>query len=101
MNFTSLAQVTDPLIPYPYVTPSTGEHPTQSLLDLLTVKLELGEVTGKTIALVGDLKHGRTCHSLARLLCLFPGVSIVYVSPGMFPQDLKFARVGLSPSLHM
>lgn len=58
-----------------------GEHPTQSLLDLLTVQLEAGGVEGKTIALVGDLKHGRTTHSLARLLCLFEGVKIVYVSP--------------------
>lgn len=39
-------------------------------------------MAGKTIALVGDLKHGRTTHSLARLLCLFEGVKIVYVSPG-------------------
>ncbi len=59
-----------------------GEHPTQSLLDLLTVQLEAGGVAGKTIALVGDLKHGRTTHSLARLLCLYEGVKIVYVSPG-------------------
>ncbi|KAM3572200.1 hypothetical protein VYU27_005781 [Nannochloropsis oceanica] len=69
----------------------TGEHPTQSLLDLLTVKLELGEITGKTVALVGDLKHGRTAHSLARLLCLFSGVEIIYVSPESLrmPEEVK------------
>lgn len=59
-----------------------GEHPTQSLLDLFTIKNELGEVTGKNITMIGDLKHGRTVHSLARLVCHFPGVSITYVSPG-------------------
>ena len=69
----------------------TGEHPTQSLLDLLTVKLELGEITGKTVALVGDLKHGRTAHSLARLLCLFSGVKLIYVSPESLsmPEEVK------------
>lgn len=58
-----------------------GEHPTQSLLDFYTIVSELGGVEGKTVTLLGDLKHGRTVHSLARLLALFPGVTLRYVSP--------------------
>jgi aspartate carbamoyltransferase len=58
----------------------TGEHPTQALLDLYTIFEDLGDPNGKTITLLGDLKHGRTVHSLARLLSLFD-VKINYVSP--------------------
>ncbi|CAJ1020980.1 aspartate carbamoyltransferase, putative [Leishmania guyanensis] len=45
-----------------------GEHPTQALLDTLTIHAELGAVDGITIALIGDLKKGRTVHSLLKLL---------------------------------
>jgi aspartate carbamoyltransferase len=62
-----------------------GEHPTQALLDLFTIYTELGAITESsslTVAMVGDLKHGRTVHSLVRLLALYPKqISIVYVSP--------------------
>lgn len=57
-----------------------GEHPTQALLDLFTIREELGEVDGLNITMLGDLKYGRTVHSLARLLSSFD-VSINYVSP--------------------
>lgn len=57
-----------------------GEHPTQALLDLFTIIEELGKVDGLTITMLGDLKYGRTVHSLARLLSLFD-VRINYVSP--------------------
>lgn len=57
-----------------------GEHPTQALLDLFTIVEELQVVDGLTITMLGDLKFGRTVHSLARLLSLF-GVKINYVSP--------------------
>ncbi len=57
-----------------------GEHPTQALLDLFTVFEELGGVNGLTVTMLGDLKYGRTVHSLARLLSLF-NVKINYVSP--------------------
>jgi aspartate carbamoyltransferase len=57
-----------------------GEHPTQSLLDLYTIRKEQGRVDGLTIVLVGDLKHGRTVHSLATLLSQYP-VSFLFVSP--------------------
>ena len=57
-----------------------GEHPTQALLDLFTILEELGEVDGLTVTLVGDLKYGRTVHSLARLLSRYQ-VTLNYVSP--------------------
>jgi aspartate carbamoyltransferase len=57
-----------------------GEHPTQALLDLFTIREELGEVHGLTVTMVGDLKYGRTVHSLARLLSQF-GVQLHFVSP--------------------
>ncbi|HSM70438.1 MAG TPA: aspartate carbamoyltransferase [Anaerolineales bacterium] len=60
----------------------TGEHPTQALLDTFTIFEELGtgQVDGMTVTMLGDLKYGRTVHSLARLLSLFK-VKVNYVSP--------------------
>jgi aspartate carbamoyltransferase catalytic subunit len=58
----------------------SGEHPTQALLDLYTIHAELGHIDGLTVTMLGDLKYGRTVHSLARLLTLF-GARIHYVSP--------------------
>ena len=57
-----------------------GEHPTQALLDLFTIREELGRIDGLTVTMLGDLKYGRTVHSLARLLSLY-SVEIHYVSP--------------------
>lgn len=57
-----------------------GEHPTQALLDLFTIKEELGRVDGLTVTMLGDLKYGRTVHSLSRLLSTFV-VRLNYVSP--------------------
>jgi aspartate carbamoyltransferase len=69
----------------------TGEHPTQALLDLYTIFAEIGDPNEKTVTLLGDLKHGRTVHSLARLLSLFR-VKINYVSPEILrmpPEIIK------------
>jgi aspartate carbamoyltransferase catalytic subunit len=59
-----------------------GEHPTQALLDAFTIfeELGVGEIDGKTVTMLGDLKYGRTVHSLARLLSLYD-VRLNYVSP--------------------
>ncbi|RDB22075.1 Protein pyrABCN [Hypsizygus marmoreus] len=57
-----------------------GEHPTQALLDIYTIRSELGTVNGRTITLLGDLKNGRTVHSLVTLLCLY-SVRLNFVSP--------------------
>lgn len=57
-----------------------GQHPTQSLLDLYTIQKEKGTVDGLTIALAGDLKNGRTVHSLAALLTNYH-VKLLFVAP--------------------
>lgn len=57
-----------------------GEHPTQALLDVFTIREELGTVNGITVTFVGDLKHGRTVHSLSRVLAMYD-VRMRYVSP--------------------
>ncbi len=56
------------------------EHPTQALLDLLTIKEELGRLDGLNIGIMGDLKYGRTVHSLAMLLSNFE-VNLYFISP--------------------
>ncbi len=58
----------------------TGEHPTQALLDLYTILHEKGRLDDLTIGLVGDLKHGRTVHSLAKALALWH-VRLACVAP--------------------
>ncbi len=62
-----------------------NEHPSQALLDLYTIKKEMvGRGRGidqLRIAMVGDLRYGRTVHSLAKLLSLFAGIQVVLVSP--------------------
>jgi carbamoyl-phosphate synthase/aspartate carbamoyltransferase len=60
-----------------------GEHPTQALLDMFTIYDKKAQFDGLTITLVGDLKHGRTVHSLAKLLAIYgaSGVRVCFVSP--------------------
>lgn len=57
-----------------------NEHPTQSLLDLYTMQKELGKIDGLTVAMVGDLKFGRTVHSLSSVLSHFEA-ELIFVSP--------------------
>lgn len=67
-----------------------GEHPTQALLDLYTIRREFSkterEVSGSTIAMTGDLKNGRTVHSLSKLLSLFDNMTFHFVAPNAFPM---------------
>ncbi len=56
------------------------EHPTQALLDLYTMKKEKGKIDGLKIALVGDLRYGRTVHSLAYALSLY-NIELLLISP--------------------
>lgn len=58
-----------------------GQHPTQSLLDIFTIKQHFGKIDGVSIAMVGDLARGRTVRSLAYLLAKFSGVKIYFVAP--------------------
>lgn len=59
-----------------------GEHPTQALLDLLTIVAEGGResLSGLRVTMLGDLKHGRTVHSLSKLLSLYD-VRLTLVAP--------------------
>jgi aspartate carbamoyltransferase len=68
----------------------TGEHPTQALLDIFTIKEEMGTIDGLTVTMLGDLKYGRTVHSLARLLALYK-VRMNFVSPEMLhlPENVR------------
>src|SRR5574340_258724 len=59
----------------------TGEHPTQALLDTFTIREELGRLDKLNVTMLGDLKYGRTVHSLSRLLSKFDGIRLDYVSP--------------------
>ncbi|CAO1621183.1 unnamed protein product [Parajaminaea phylloscopi] len=67
-----------------------GEHPTQALLDVFTIREELGTVSGLTVTLLGDLKNGRTTHSLVRLLALYGCTINLVAPPGLeFPDSLR------------
>ena len=68
-----------------------GQHPTQALLDLYTIWREIGRIENFTIALVGDLKYGRTVRSLCYLLGKFHGVKVIFVSPEVLgiKEDIK------------
>jgi len=62
-----------------------NEHPTQALLDLYTIRSELEArgraIDGLKIAMIGDLRHGRTVHSLSKLLSVYNNIEVVLVSP--------------------
>ena len=62
-----------------------NEHPTQALLDLYTIKSEVearrGGIDSLRIAMIGDLRYGRTVHSLCKLLCLFSDLEVHLISP--------------------
>jgi len=68
----------------PVINAGTGaeEHPTQAMLDLYTIRKELGRLNGLSIALVGDLRYGRTVHSLAYALSLYD-IRLRLVSPSL------------------
>ena len=61
------------------------QHPTQTLTDLLTIRSLKGRLSNMTIGLCGDLKFGRTVHSLINALIRYPGIRFVLISP----EELK------------
>lgn len=69
-----------------------NEHPSQSLLDLYTMQKELGKLDGLTVAMVGDLKYGRTVHSLATALSHFE-VELLFVSPPELKMPESICRL--------
>jgi aspartate carbamoyltransferase catalytic subunit len=68
----------------PVINAGTGaeEHPTQALLDLYTIRKELGRIDGLNVVLAGDLRYGRTVHSLAYALSLYD-INLHLVSPAL------------------
>jgi len=58
-----------------------AEHPTQALLDCFAIKSKFGGADGLKIAMVGDLKYGRTVHSLSKLLALYKKVTFKFIAP--------------------
>ncbi|MBU1036568.1 aspartate carbamoyltransferase [Patescibacteria group bacterium] len=58
-----------------------GQHPTQALLDFYTIKKRFGQIQNLKVAMVGDLRKGRTVRSLSYLLAKYPGVKLFFVSP--------------------
>lgn len=82
--------------PVPVINGGNGsiEHPTQAFLDLFTIREELGTVTGITITFVGDLRYGRTVHSLVKLLAHYPvSIQLVAPAPLALPADVRASLV--------
>jgi len=79
----------------------TREHPTQTLTDLCTIQSLKGRIRDLTVALCGDLKYGRTVHSLIKALALFPGISFILVSPTelRLPEVVKDEVRALNPEM--
>ncbi len=81
----------------------TGEHPTQALLDLFTIKQTMGKIDGLKIALVGDLLNGRTIHSLMQLLAIYD-VELYLIAPKslQLPKDHEalLKKSGVKYSVH-
>ncbi|MBT7338550.1 MAG: aspartate carbamoyltransferase [Candidatus Jacksonbacteria bacterium] len=79
----------------------TGQHVTQGMLDVFTLLERMGSLDGKHIALCGDLKNGRTVHSLSILLGLYPGIKLTLVShkalqmPEWVMQELSRQKVSV------
>ena len=67
----------------PVINAGDGQHnhPTQTLADLLTISREMGRLSNLTIGLCGDLKYGRTVHSLIEAMSRYEGVKFVLISP--------------------
>jgi aspartate carbamoyltransferase catalytic subunit len=66
-------------------------HPTQTLTDLLTIKRLMGKIGNITVGYCGDLKFGRTVHSLAKALARYQNINMVFISPSelVLPEYLK------------
>jgi aspartate carbamoyltransferase catalytic subunit len=79
-----------------------GQHPTQTLLDLFTIRRDKKQIEGIKVALVGDLKYGRTAHSLAEALTMF-GAEVTFVAPAslQMPRETvkQVEKLGGRPKL--
>ncbi len=77
----------------PFINAGDGgnQHPTQTLTDLLTIKSLKGSLENHTVGLCGDLKNGRTVHSLVKAMARYKGTKFVFISPEelKMPQYIK------------
>lgn len=92
-NFADIVAMRHPLAGAPFVAAqhsripiiNAGDgshaHPTQTLTDLLTITRELGHIDGLTVGMCGDLKFGRTVHSLIKALSLYKDIKLVFIAP--------------------
>ncbi|MCW6169112.1 MAG: aspartate carbamoyltransferase [Thermoplasmatales archaeon] len=79
----------------------SGQHPTQTILDLYTIRKEIGDLNGKEITIVGDLKYGRTVHSLLIALSKYD-VSVNLVSPQLLRlPNYVYSRIENSMKVKM
>jgi aspartate carbamoyltransferase catalytic subunit len=76
------------------------EHPTQTLVDLFTILREKGQLTGLTVALCGDLRYGRTVHSLVQALARF-GVRLIGIAPPGLELPAGVAHHGGRPPIRL
>jgi aspartate carbamoyltransferase catalytic subunit len=67
-----------------------GDHPTQGLLDVYTIKKELGKLENLKVGFIGDLLYGRTVHSLMYFLALYRGVKFYCISPKQLKLPKKY-----------
>lgn len=77
------------------------EHPTQTLTDLCTIQTFKGRLEELSVALCGDLKYGRTVHSLIKALACFPGIDLLLISPVelRLPEAVKEEVRALNPGI--
>lgn len=91
-NFEGAARLAAENIKIPVINGGDGanQHPTQTLLDLYSIKKTQGKIEGLKVAIVGDLKYGRTAHSLSSALSLF-GCRLYFISPDnlKMPKHIK------------
>ncbi len=73
-----------------------NEHPTQTLLDMCTIQKRLGRLDNFTIGFCGDLKFGRTVHSLTKSLTRYKNVKFVFISPEELKMPRELLRDGMS-----
>lgn len=78
-----------------------GEHPTQALLDVYTIRQERGSINNRTITFMGDLKNGRTVHSLVRILAMYDNTRFYYLCDEalMLPIELQMELTQINPKL--
>lgn len=70
-----------------------GEHPTQALLDLYTIRDKKGRLDNLKVAILGDLLHGRTIHSLIKLLSLYENIEIYGLSKEVFALPEEYINI--------